>query len=110
MVALRHTAKRGHAFALAASGDDHRLFVRIIFNLFNINERIVRDAQIPQAGGSVNDIHHASALHHHLPPKFISGIDNLPHPVHIGRKGCNEDPGIFVLFKQSIEYFAHCAL
>ena len=105
-----HSGEGSHGLSLAARGDQRNLLIRVIPKLVDLNERLVRNLQIPQLRGCADNIYHAPALHSHLPAVFIGRIDDLLHPVHIGGKGRYDDPGILVFRKYIVKGLTHGAL
>ena len=97
------SGKRRHGLSLASRSDQHYLIIRIIFHLFQINQRIFRNIQISKLRGSGNNIHHASSFHHHFSAVLVSRIDNLANPVYIGGKGRDNNSCIPVFRKNIIE-------
>ena len=101
-----HPAQGSHALALASCGYDNRLFIRIIFKLFYINQRIFRYVDTVQVLGNLNDVYHTPAFNHYLTSKPVRRVDNLLNAVHIGSKGCNNDSRIFMFRKNRIKNFS----
>ena len=102
-----HAAEGSHAFPLASGGDNHRLLIGIVFQLFNINQCIFRNIDAAQTGGSLHNIDHAAAFHHNFSTEFVGSVDDLLHTIHVGCKGCNDHAGILMLLEQGIKGFTH---
>ena len=105
-----HSGEGCHGFSLASRGDQRNLLIRIIPKLVNLDQSLVRDLQIPQLRGRADNVYHAPALHSHLPAVLVCRIDDLLHPVHIGGKGRDNDPGILVLCKYIVKGLSNRAL
>ena len=101
--AVRHAAEGCHALALAAGGDDHGLLSRIIPELINVDQGIVRHVQNVEIGRGLDDIDHAAAFDDDLSAVFIGVIDDLLHAVHVGGKGCDDNACVCVIAENLID-------
>ena len=110
MDACGHTRQSCHGFALASGGNQHCRFRRIVLKLVNINKGSLRNIDIAQFAGNINDGHHAAALYHYLAAVFISRIYHLLHTVYIGSKGSYDNPTAGMLGKDGVKGFSHAAL
>ena len=110
MNAVCHTGQSCQWFALTSCGDQNRFLIRIIFQLVYFDQCIVRNVQITKFGCNGNDIDHASAFYHYLTSKFICGIDDLLHTIHIGCKGCNNDSLMCMITENTLKCFSDLSL
>ena len=105
----RHTGKSRHRLSLTSCSDKDHFVIRVILNLVDLYQSLVRYLKVPQFCGSTDHIYHAPSLYRYFSSVFIGRIDDLLHPVYIRRKGCNNDPGIPMLGKNIIKRPAHSA-
>ena len=61
---LRHPGQSSHGLSLASRGDQDRRLRRIVMQLLNIDERILRNPDISKFHCRRDDIDHAPAFHH----------------------------------------------
>ena len=107
VISVRHPGKSRHALALASCGDQHRLLRRIVLQLLDIDQGVLRDPDVAQFVGNTDDVHHGTPLDHHLPAVLACRVDDLLDAVHIGREGRHDDPLILVFRKDNVEGPAH---
>lgn len=108
MHATCHTGQCRHGLSLASGRDHNRFLIRIIFQFFNIDQRIVRNINVAKLRRNADDIHHTASFHDNFPAVFISCINDLLHTVYVRRKCCNDDPRILVICKDLIKGLADC--
>ena len=65
--------------------------------MLNINQGAFRYIDITQLTGNIHDRYHAAAFHHHFAAILIRRVHHLLHPIHIGRKGRNNDALVLML-------------
>ena len=94
-----HTGQGCHTLALASGGDDHLLFIGIIFHLFQIHQSVFGNINALQLDGGIQNIHHAAAFHSYFTAKFIGCVDDLLYTIHIGCESRHKNSGIFMFFK-----------
>ena len=104
---VRHTAESGHALALASCCNDDGLFARIVFELIDVDQGVLRHIEHIKVGSCLDDIDHAAAFDHDLAAIFISMVDDLLHTVHVGREGGDNDARIRVVAEDLIDVSAH---
>ena len=78
-----HTGKSCHGFTLASCCDQHYLFIRVILNLIDLNQSLIRNAKVSKLCCSCDNIYHTASLYSYLPAKTICSIDDLLHTVNI---------------------------
>ena len=105
-----HTGKSSHTFALTSRCDNDCFFIRVIFELFDIDQRIIRNIDITKLCGCINDIDHAASFDNNLTSVFISGIDDLLHTIHIGCKCRNDQSCIGMLRENIVKCHTDCSL
>ena len=91
-----HTGQGCHGFSLASCGDQHHLVIRVIPDLVDLYQRLIRNLQIAKLCCRTDDIDHTPAFHCHFSAVFVGRVDDLLYTVHIGGKGSNDDPGVSV--------------
>ena len=108
MHATCHTGQCRHGLSLASGRDHNRFLIRIIFQFFNIDQRIVRNINVAKLRRDADDIHHTASFHDNFSAVFISCINDLLHTVYVRRKCCNDNPRILVICKDLIKGLADC--
>ena len=105
-----HTGKRSHRFTLASCCNQHYLLIRIILNLIDLNQGLIRNAEISKLCCSSNNIYHAAAFHCNLTTKSICCIDDLLYTVYIRRKSRDNNSVCLIFIKEIIEYMSNRTL
>ena len=105
-----HTGKCRHGFSLRACCYKYSLLIRIVLQIFNINQGSLRNMNIFQLGSYGNNIHHGTAFHNYLPLVFYRGINNLLHAVNIRSKGRHNNTAVLMLRKNHIKGSSHAPL
>ena len=106
----RHTAQCRHGLTLGSGRDQYGLLIRIALQLIDADEGALRDIDIVKLGRHGDDIHHGTALHHHLPLVLRGGVDDLLYTIHVRRKGRHDDTILLVLREDTLEGTADGAL
>ena len=83
MARLRHAGKCRQRFALRAGCDQHKFFGRVFVDLFNIDQDIVRHADIAKFAGHLGIGNHAAAVDRHLAPALHRQFDDLLDAVDV---------------------------
>ena len=103
MLSAGHSAKSSHTLSLASCCYDNSLVLRVVLDLIYINKCVLRYLDTLKLLGNVNDADHTSALDHNLSAALVGSVDDLLNSVNVGSKGSNDDPGILMLLKESIQ-------
>ena len=80
---LRHAGQRRQRLALAAGGNEHDLFRRVLVDLLDGDQHIVRGMQVPQFAGHLGVGDHAAAADGHLAARLNGQVDDLLHAVDV---------------------------
>ena len=103
----RHPGQGRHGLSLASCGDEHCLLRRIVLQLVDLDQGLVGHIQVAQLLSCGDDVHHAPALHNHLPVILVGRVDDLLHAVHVGREGGDDDPCVLVLREEVVKGVSH---
>ena len=105
-----HTGKSCHGFTLTSCCDQHYLFIRVILNLIDLNQSLIRNAKVSKLCCSCDNIYHTAALYCNLASETISCVNDLLYAVYIGCKSCNNDSCVLMVSKNIIKGLSYGTL
>ena len=105
-----HAGKGAQGFALAAGGDQHHLFRRVLVQFIHTDEGALGDVHITQLLRHGSVIYHAAAAERHLAAILHGQVDDLLDAVDVGRKGRNDDALVPGTGKQVADTGGHLLL
>ena len=78
---------------------------RIVLQLLNLNQCIIRHIDIAKLCSSGDDIDHAASLDDYFSVILISRINNLLHTVYIGCERCNDNSGVASVLQTECQWY-----
>ena len=90
VLARGHSGKRGQRLALASGCNDNNLVVRIIIDIADIDQEIIRDLQITDIQSGLYNVDHTAAHDHNLTSVISCRVHDLLYTVHV-RSKCSDD-------------------
>ena len=102
-----HTGKSCHRFTLTSCCDQYYLFIRVILNLIDLNQSLIRNAKVSKLCCSCDNIYHTAALYCNLASETISCVNDLLYAVYIGCKSGNNDSVCLIFIEKIIKYMSH---
>ena len=87
--------------------ETYQHYVRVILNLIDLNQSLIRNAKVSKLCCSCDNIYHTAALYCNLASETISCVNDLLYAVYIGCKSGNNDSVCLIFIEKIIKHMSH---